>query len=182
MRVGRLLVLPACLLLQACAGGSTTAVHSKPSAVAQLSPTAGSFAEGTVKFTQKGDRVEAEADVRGLTPNSAHGFHIHENGDCSAPDASSAGAHFDPTASAHGGPGGEIRHGGDLGNLTADGDGNARGKIGISGVSIDSGPDRIIGRAIILHASPDDLKSQPAGNSGARIACGIINPTPDEAG
>jgi len=169
-------------MLAACAGTSTEAVQDKPSAVAELTPTQGNSAKGTVVFTQKGDTVEAEANISGLTPDGTHGFHIHENGDCSAPDASSAGGHFDPTASPHGGPSGEVRHGGDMGNLKADAAGNARGKVKVAGISIDHGPDRILGRAIVIHASADDLKSQPAGNSGARIACGIINPTPEKAG
>lgn len=172
----------ACALLQACAGTTTDAVQGKPSATAEIAPTQGNAVKGTVEFTQKGDMVEAEAKISGLTPGGIHGFHIHETGDCSAPDASSAGAHFDPTASPHGGPSGEMRHGGDLGNLQADADGNARGKVKVGGVSIDHGPDRILGRAVVVHAAPDDLQSQPAGNSGARIGCGIINPTPEKAG
>ena len=175
-------MLAVCATVSACAGTSTDAVHDKPSAAAELVPTQGNAANGTVSFTQKGDTVEAEANISGLAPNSTHGFHIHENGDCSAPDASSAGAHFDPTASPHGGPSGDIRHGGDMGNLTADAEGHASGRIRVAGISIDHGPDRIVGRAIVVHASADDLKSQPAGDSGARIACGIINPTPDKAG
>jgi Cu-Zn family superoxide dismutase len=168
-------------LLQACAGTSMDAVQTEPSATADLAPTPGHSASGTVEFTRKGDLVEAEARLTGLPPNSRHGFHIHENGDCSAPDASSAGAHFDPTASPHGGPTGEVRHGGDLGNVEADAQGNVEATIRFSGVSIDDGPDRILGRALILHASPDDLTSQPSGNSGARIACGVINPAPGQA-
>lgn len=176
-------LMGACALLTACAGtGSMDAVESEPSAVAELMPTQGNRATGTVEFIQKGDMVEAYARISGLEPDSTHGFHIHETGDCSAPDASSAGAHFDPTASPHGGPTGEMRHGGDLGNLKADAEGNASGRIRVAGVSIDRGPDRIVGRAIVLHAAADDLTSQPAGNAGARIACGVINPTPERAG
>jgi superoxide dismutase, Cu-Zn family len=170
-------------LLGACAGqNKSDAVEDHPSAIAEMAPTSGNTARGTVTFQQKGDMVVAKADITGLTPNSVHGFHIHENGDCSAPDASSAGSHFDPSASPHGGPEGEVRHGGDLGNLKADANGHASGSIKVGGVSIDDGPDRILGRAIVVHASPDDLKSQPAGNSGARIACGVINPSPGKAG
>lgn len=176
-------IAASCLFLAGgCAGLETSdAVDVRPAAVAELAPTPGNSVTGTVRFAQKGDLVVAEADVTGLTPNSTHGFHIHEIGDCSAPDASSAGGHFDPSASPHGGAEGEVRHGGDLGNLTADMNGHARASVEVAGISIDDGPDRILGRAIVVHASPDDLRSQPAGNSGARIACGVINPSLEKA-
>jgi Cu-Zn family superoxide dismutase len=180
--VAALLLAGGCTLT-ACAGpGTGDATYDGPTARAELLPASGSTASGTVEFVQHGDLVVAKADISGLTPNSTHGFHIHETGDCSASDASSAGAHFDPSASPHGGPEGEVRHGGDLGNLKADANGRARGSVEVGGVSIDNGPDRILGRAIVLHASADDLRSQPAGNSGARIACGVINPSPGKAG
>lgn len=172
----------AAFLVGACAGpGKSEAVDDRPSAAAELDPTQGSSVKGTVRFVQKGDLVVIEADVDGLTPNGTHGFHIHETGDCSAPDASSAGGHFDPAASPHGGPEGEMRHGGDLGNLKADANGHARASVKVAGISVDNGPNRILGRAIVVHASPDDLQSQPAGNSGARIACGVINPSVEKA-
>lgn len=173
-------LLGACLLLPACAG-TTDAVQSKPGAMAELAPTQGNSVKGTVTFTQKGDLVLVEANITGLPPDSTHGFHIHETGDCSAPDASSAGGHFNPTASPHGGPAGEVRHGGDLGNLKADASGNTRNSVRVNGITIDGGPDRIMGRAVVVHSGADDLKSQPAGNSGARAACGVINPMPDKA-
>lgn len=173
-------LLGACLLLPACAN-TTDAVQGKPAATAELAPTQGNSVKGTVEFTQKGDLVVVEAKISGLSPNSSHGFHIHETGDCSAPDASSAGGHFNPTASPHGGPAGEVRHGGDLGNLKADANGTARSSVKVGGVTIDGGPDRIIGRAVVIHAGADDLTSQPAGNSGGRVACGVINPTPEHA-
>lgn len=179
---GALLLAGACTLAGCAGPGKSDAVYDGPTALAELLPTSGNTARGTVEFIQQGDLVVARADIGGLVPNSTHGFHIHETGDCSAPDASSAGAHFDPSASPHGGPDGEVRHGGDLGNLKADASGHARGSVEVGGVSIDNGPDRILGRAIVLHASADDLRSQPAGNSGARIACGVINPSPGKAG
>jgi Cu-Zn family superoxide dismutase len=171
----------ACLLLPACAS-TTDAVQGKPVAVAELAPTIGNNVRGTVAFTQNGDFVLVKANVSGLSPNGTHGFHIHETGDCSAPDASSAGGHFDPTASPHGGPSGEVRHGGDLGNLGADASGNARSSVKVGGITIDGGPGRILGRAVVVHAAADDLESQPAGNSGGRVACGVINPGPGMAG
>jgi Cu-Zn family superoxide dismutase len=180
----RLLPVSLCALLGACAVGGTSGpagTTESPAAVAELSPTVGSSASGTVTFEQKGDAVVARTEVKGLAPGSEHGFHIHETGDCSAPDASSAGAHFDPTASPHGGPAGGLRHGGDLGNLKADANGVARGSVTVSGITVDGGPDRIVGRAVVVHAAADDLTSQPAGNAGGRIACGVINPAPENA-
>jgi Cu-Zn family superoxide dismutase len=104
-----------------------------------------------------------------------HGFHIHEKGDCSAPDASSAGSHFNPGSKPHGGPSGGDRHGGDLGNLSADNYGTATVKLNVEGISVAQGaPNSIVGRALIVHADADDLKTQPTGNSGKRIACGVI--------
>lgn len=175
-------LVAAAFLVGGCAGpGKSEAVADRPSAAAELDPTPGSSVNGTVRFVQKGDLVIIEADLDGLTPNGTHGFHIHETGDCSAPDASSAGGHFDPSASPHGGPEGEVRHGGDLGNLKADANGRARTSVKVAGISVDNGPDRIVGRAIVVHASPDDFRSQPAGNSGARVACGVINPSVEKA-
>jgi Cu-Zn family superoxide dismutase len=171
----------ACLMVTACAN-ATDAVQSRPAAVAELAPTSGNSVRGKVEFTQKGDGVLVEAHISGLSPNSTHGFHIHETGDCSAPDASSAGGHFNPTSSPHGGPSGEVRHGGDLGNLKADANGIARSSVKVGGITIDGGPDRIVGRAVVVHAGVDDLQSQPAGNSGGRVACGVINPAPEKSG
>ena len=143
-------------------------------AVAVLSPTAGNQARGVVTFTQNGDRVTVVADVESLTPGANHGFHIHELGDCSAPDAASAGGHFNPTGHPHAGPAAMARHGGDLGNLKADAAGKAHLEITIEGISVAGMTNPIIGRSVIIHAQPDDLKTQPTGNAGARIAWGVI--------
>jgi Cu-Zn family superoxide dismutase len=145
-------------------------------AVADLQPTQGNGASGTVSFVQKGDRLLVDARVKGLKPGP-HGFHVHEKGDCGAPDAMSAGGHFNPTGSAHGSPAGDRRHGGDLGNLEADAGGNAalNATIPLHGVSVAApGADSIVGRALIVHADPDDFTTQPTGNSGKRVACGVI--------
>lgn len=150
-----------------------------PTAVTNLAPTKGNKVSGTVNFTQKGERVLVEARVSGLTPG-AHGFHIHEKGNCTAPDASSAGAHFNPTGAAHGAPDAPARHAGDLGNLEADADGTAVYRAEIRGISLGTGEDSIIGRSVVVHASRDDLTSQPAGNAGARQACGLISKSKDK--
>jgi superoxide dismutase, Cu-Zn family len=140
-------------------------------ATAQLESKSGSQVTGTVTFTKVGDEVQVVADIQNLTPGK-HGFHIHEKGDCSAPDAASAGAHFNPTMKHHGGPNSLDHHAGDLGNIEADASGKARldwkGKLSLSG------KDSIIGKSIVVHEKEDDLKTDPSGNSGARVACGPI--------
>jgi Cu-Zn family superoxide dismutase len=171
-----LLIVTGSLLLAAC---STMGSMFGPTATAVLAPTKGHQVTGTVQFRQRGDAVLIEAKVNGLNPNGTHGFHIHEKGDCSASDASSAGGHFNPTGMPHGGPGAEKRHGGDLGNLMADANGFAQATIEVKGITLAADSTSVIGRAVIVHASPDDLKSQPAGNAGARLACGLISKNPD---
>ena len=143
---------------------------------ADLAPTQGSQARGTVEFISLGDAgVRVTGTISGLAPNSEHGFHIHEKGDCSAPDASSAGGHFNPTSQQHGNPGSQMHHAGDIPNLTADAQGTARVNAEVSGVTVSgSGENDILGQAVVMHAKADDYKSQPAGNSGGRIACGVI--------
>jgi len=112
--------------------------------------------------------------VQGLKPGQEHGLHIHEKGDCSAPDAMSAGGHFNPQGKPHGQPGSAEHHAGDLPALKADKSGRAHVQVDVSGITLKPGPTSIIGRAVVVHADPDDYKTQPTGNSGARIACGVI--------
>ena len=165
-----LLAALSCILIMAgCAwlGGKTT------SATANLQPTKGNKVSGTVTFTQKGDKVLVAANVSGLTPGS-HGFHVHEKGDCSAADAMSAGGHFNPAGKPHGAPDSTEHHGGDLGNLTADKSGNATLSIEVGGITLDQSTTSIVGEGVIVHANPDDLKSQAAGNVGPRVACGVV--------
>lgn len=141
-------------------------------AICVLHPTEGNDVRGTVTFTKTAEGVKVIADVSGLTPGK-HGFHVHEFGDCSAPDGTSAGGHFNPEGTKHGAPTDVERHVGDLGNLQADADGNAYYEWTDTFIAL-SGPHSIIGRAIIVHAGEDDLKSQPSGNAGPRVACGVI--------
>jgi superoxide dismutase, Cu-Zn family len=126
---------------------------------------------GTVTFTQVGSDVQVVGDITGLKPGK-HGFHLHEKGDCSAPDAASAGAHFNPGQHKHGGPTTTERHEGDLGNIEADASGKAH--IDWKGKMVLSGADSIIGKSVVVHEKEDDLKTDPSGNSGARQACGVI--------
>lgn len=141
-------------------------------AIAVLHPTKGHDVHGMVTFTRTPDGIRVVADVQNLEPG-AHGFHIHEYGDCSADDGTSAGGHFNPTGMPHGGRHAEKRHVGDLGNITADASGRARAEFVDAHLSFE-GTTSIIGRAVIIHARADDLKSQPSGAAGPRVACGVI--------
>jgi len=127
----------------------------------------------------QGEQVLVEARISGLTPG-LHGFHVHERGNCTAPDGSSAGPHFNPHSGAHGGPESSSRHAGDLGNIEAGANGVAVYRAEVRGISLGTGVDSIIGRSVIVHEKPDDLSSQPAGNSGARLACGLISKSADK--
>jgi superoxide dismutase, Cu-Zn family len=153
--------------------GSSKETSAKPNkAIAVLEPTQGNEARGVVMFAREKTGIRVTAVVNGLTPG-VHGFHIHEKGDCSAPDGESAGGHFNPLGNPHGGPTDAKRHAGDLGNMDANFRGNVYEEKVDTVISFD-GPDSIIGRAIIVHAKPDDLKTQPTGGAGARVACGVI--------
>ncbi len=174
MRTTLVLVVASVLL----AGCSSMSVRS-PAARATLAPTKGSQVVGIVNFVQRGDDVLVEARVTGLEAG-LHGFHIHEKGNCTAPDASSAGPHFNPGAMAHGGPTSTPRHAGDLGNLEADANGVAIYRAKVTGISLGTGEDSVIGRAVIVHEKADDLATQPTGNAGARLACGLISKSPDK--
>jgi Cu-Zn family superoxide dismutase len=143
-------------------------------ATAQMKPTAGNTATGTVQFEQKGGKVVVTAAVSGLKPDSEHGFHVHEKGDCSAPDAMSAGGHFNPGGSPHGRYDKNERHAGDMPNLRADAAGTVRVMWETDQFSVASGEKAVIGRSVVIHRDPDDYASQPAGNSGPRLACGVI--------
>lgn len=138
----------------------------------RVSPTEGNKVFGVVTFFQEEDGVRILADVGGLTPGK-HGFHVHEHGDCSAKDGASAGGHFNPTGKKHGGPDSQERHVGDFGNLEANDIGIARYDRIDKVVSL-NGKNSIIGKSIVIHSGQDDLETDPSGNSGARIACGVI--------
>ena len=143
-------------------------------ASATLAPTEGNSVEGTVSFVEENGQVKVTAHITGLEPGP-HGFHIHENGDCSAPDGTSAGGHFNPDGVDHGSPSTEPRHRGDLGNIEAGADGTAHHEMTIDFVTLQEGqPHSIIGRGLIVHAGEDDLTSQPTGAAGGRLACAVI--------
>ncbi|WP_409476134.1 superoxide dismutase family protein [Stenotrophomonas sp. Y-13] len=145
-------------------------------ATAELQPTKDSTVKGSIRFTVVDGRLHASGDISGLKPGSEHGFHIHEKGDCSAPDGSSAGGHFNPGNAEHGSIDAPAHHGGDMPNIVADAQGNAHvdGPVS-SNVNAGKGDGfDIIGRGLIVHADPDDYHSQPTGNAGARLACAVI--------
>jgi Cu-Zn family superoxide dismutase len=141
--------------------------------VAVLHPASGSKCKGKVVFTQEGAKVKVVAHIEGLNPGQKHAMHIHEFGDCSAADGSSAGGHYNPEKHAHGLPNTTQRHAGDLGNLEADSSGNAHLEITVDNISVAGLKNPIVGRGVIVHAKADD-GGQPVGNAGGRIACGVI--------
>jgi len=162
--------LAAAALLAAC---GIMGKSAGPKAVAVLEPTKGNSASGTVTFQQKGSKVLVIADIKGLKPNAEHGFHAHEKGDCSSGDGLSTAGHFNPNGKPHG-PQDADHHAGDMPALKSDANGNAQVSFELSGVTLGSGPTDLVGRGLIVHAGADDYKTQPTGNSGARIACGVI--------
>jgi Cu-Zn family superoxide dismutase len=171
-------------------------------AVAQLAALGGSGVGGTVTFTvvdpsvvmteavkpMAGDPaamatkrigVRVRVEVTGLSPGQ-HGLHVHEWGDCSAPDGNSAGGHFNPHGMPHGDRTSAQRHPGDFGNVEADATGRTTLDLCCFDFPLAAGADGLLGRSVIVHAQPDDLTTQPTGNSGARVACGVIQLTTGE--
>lgn len=141
-------------------------------AIAILEPTAGSQVKGTITFTKVGDGIRVEGVVTGLTPGK-HGFHVHQFGDLTAPDGTSAGGHFNPGGEPHGGPAAKERHAGDFGNIDAGADGMSKFAFTDTHISFE-GDDSILGRGVVVHAKADDMKSQPSGEAGGRVAVGVI--------
>ena len=160
----------ATILLTAC----QTTPQAPQIASAGLNPTKGNKTIGEATFEQSGDKVKVAIFVQGLKAGQEHGLHIHEKGDCSSGDGMSAGGHFNPHGKPHGNPGGMERHAGDLPSLKANKDGRANVQVEVDMISVTPGPGSIVGRAVVVHADPDDFKTQPTGNAGARLACGVI--------
>lgn len=162
-------VVPAILLsiVAACASMATR------TATANLASISGSNATGTVTLRQLADgSVDVSAEFTGVPPG-VHGFHIHEKGDC-GDNGNAAGAHFNPGGAPHGAPGAPAHHAGDWGNVAADASGKVSTRFNTRAITLAEGASSAVGRAVILHASPDDLTTQPSGNAGARIACGVV--------
>jgi superoxide dismutase, Cu-Zn family len=168
-----LAVLLAALASAGCSIAPGMMQASGPMAMAKLEATRGNAVSGMVMFHLQGEHVMVHAKVEGLKPGQEHGFHIHEKGDCSSGDGMGTGGHFNPGGKPHGAPDAD-HHAGDLPALKADAQGKADMKFQLSGVAIGSGAADIVGKGLIVHAMPDDYKTQPTGNSGARIACAVI--------
>ena len=151
-----------------------TTPEDAPRANAQLQPTKGSKTFGEATFEQKGSKVHVVVYVQGLQPGQEHGLHIHEVGDCGSGDGMSTRGHFDPFKKPHGAHSSAERHAGDLPSLKAGPDGRAKVDFELDVITVTPGPASIVGRGLIVHAQPDDFKTQPTGNAGARIACGVI--------
>ena len=155
----------------------TQPVAPPKTAKAELAPASKSNVKGTIEFKDVDGGVEVTATVEGLKAGD-HAYHVHEKGDCSAPDATSAGGHFNPSNHKHGAPDAEEHHEGDFGNLTADKSGKATKTFTMKGITLAAGPTSIIGKGFIIHDKIDDFKTQPTGNAGARVACGVIVEVP----
>lgn len=175
MKIQLKFLLPLLLIVGACA---TTTDTDELRAVATLDGRSGSSATGIVTFTERADgTVHIRADFTNVPPGP-HGFHVHEVGDCSAADASSAGGHFNPGDDPHAGPDAPRHHAGDLGNITASSAGRASAETVSNQLTVSPGPRSVVGKAVVLHADADDLQSQPSGAAGSRIACGVVNMAP----
>lgn len=186
IRKSAFVALAGALALGGCAHRGATAEETKPAGTEAVVEAAGKPAASAVIEARSGSQVAGVADfiplpdgktrvvlsLTGLTPGP-HGVHLHEAGDCSAPDATSAGAHWNPTGRSHGGPGTPEHHAGDFGNVIAGDDGKATAIVETADFTID-GENSAVGRAVVVHASADDMTSQPSGNSGGRIGCGVV--------
>lgn len=164
----RLAAITLVSLALACASGK----QSGPTAMATLAPTTGQTATGTVHFQDVADGTQVVVDLTNVPPG-VHGFHIHEGASC-ADDAKAAGGHFNPNNMPHADPQAASHHAGDFGNVTADDKGEVHLTFVTHSVSVAAGTTSVIGHAVVLHANADDLTTQPAGNAGARIACGVV--------
>ncbi len=159
----------------AFAAGCQTTPTEAPRATAGLQPTKGSKVIGEVTFEQTGaGKVRVVANVARLAPNAEFGFHVHEAGDCSSDDGMSAKGHFNPQGKPHGSYESVLRHAGDMPNLKSDKSGHAKLQVDLDIITVTPGPTSIVGRGLIVHAAPDDYRTQPTGNAGARLACGVI--------
>jgi Cu-Zn family superoxide dismutase len=156
---------------------AVTAPAPASPAVAHAVLQSGSGVGGTVSFTEQGGSVTIEAHLSGVGPGD-HGFHVHETGDCSTADYKSAGGHFNPSGAPHGAPSDAAHHAGDLGNIAIGADGSGTLSIASAMLSVAPGPNSVVGKAVIVHEKADDMKTQPTGDAGGRIACGVIEAGP----
>jgi Cu-Zn family superoxide dismutase len=169
-------LIPGVIAAVAVLAGCQSTPEGELRANARLEPTKGNKTFGEATFEQRGNKVHAVIYVQGLKPDQEHGLHIHEVGDCSSGDGMSTKGHFNPFGKPHGNPSSPERHAGDMPALKAAKDGRAKVDVELDTITVAAGPASIIGKAVIVHAAPDDYKTQPTGNAGARLACGVIKP------
>lgn len=172
--------LTASIILAGCAlslsdGGHALAAPPEANARASIAGIDGNNVSGSLEFKSTPEGVHITGTINGLAPNGRNGFHVHENGDCSAPEAKSVGGHFNPGDNAHGHPKSMPHHAGDIPNLDANAMGTAVVDVTMDGVNLGTGHESILNRAVIVHGKADDYATQPAGDSGPRIACGVIS-------
>jgi superoxide dismutase, Cu-Zn family len=173
-RRGNPLVLPVAVGGFLLGGLWATASDAPAQAKAQIESRSGSKVTGMATFTElPGGGVKVVVHIE-QAPPGMHGLHIHEKGDCSDPEAKSAGGHFNPTSMAHAGPMDPEHHAGDLGNIEIQADGTGHLEITSKMLTVRPGPNSVVGKAVIFHEKPDDLKTQPTGNAGGRLGCGVI--------
>jgi Cu-Zn family superoxide dismutase len=165
----------AVLLLAACTNltGDGSSMADGPSAHARIEGRSGSALSGTATFVETASGVIVDVQVVGA-PGGWHAVHVHQVGDCSAEDGTSAGGHFNPDGVIHGSPDAAEHHAGDLGNMWVDENGIGRKVILMPELTVSPGTHSVVGRSIIVHAGADDLVSQPTGGAGGRIGCGEI--------
>ena len=156
-------------------GGRATATQTMPAdrAQAAIEGRSGSTLTGTAEFSVHGGMLMITVNVKGA-PAGVHAVHIHEKGDCSAPDAMSAGGHFNPGGHQHGAPDAKEHHAGDLGNMMVGADGTGSLMIHSGDLSVAGSDNSVVGHAIIVHEKADDFVTQPTGAAGGRIGCGVI--------
>lgn len=161
-------------LVAGCA--STARPAAGPQARATIEPRSGSNVRGWATFTDRSTGgVAAVVHIENAPPGE-HGLHVHEFGDCSAPDASSAGGHFNPGGAPHAGPSDLRRHAGDLGNITIESNGTGHLEIVSDLLTVRPGPNSVVGKAVVFHEKADDLRTQPTGDAGGRLGCGVVQP------
>lgn len=181
MKTSHLVIAAAAIALGVAACKKKEPEAAKPAAMpakagGKLESKSGSKVTGQVTFTRTPDnKMIATVEVAGATPG-LHGVHVHQNGDCSAPDASSAGGHLNPAGVMHGGPASANHHLGDLGNINVAADGRGLLSMTLVGITMNDGPNGILNKSVVVHEKEDDLKTDPSGNSGARVACAVVKP------
>jgi Cu-Zn family superoxide dismutase len=172
--LGMVFLFSSASAMQSCMSAKSDSATPKRKSVVTLQSKSNSSVKGDLTLEEQGNGVLVTGTLQGLTSKGVHGFHIHEMGDCSDPEAKNAGGHFNPENHAHGAMHDAKRHLGDLGNIDANENGQATVRIEVPKATLGRGEFSVEGRALVIHAQKDDLKSQPAGNAGARIACGVI--------